>query len=103
MAKLGFPDVPVFIAETGWPTSGGDGDGASVANAAAYNRNLVRKIVAEPPAGTPGRPGVDIPTFIFSLFDEDLKSGPGVEQHWGLIRADGTAAYEVDLTGKRRW
>lgn len=101
MAKLGFPQIPLFISETGWPTAAGDGEqiGANIANAATYNRNLIKKFTAEPSIGTPARPGIFIPTFIFSLFDENQKTGPEVERHWGVLRADGTAAYEIDLTG----
>ncbi|KAK9933007.1 hypothetical protein M0R45_020221 [Rubus argutus] len=97
------PNIRLLIAETGWPNSGGEQDqpGANVHNAATYNRNLVQKIVAKPTIGTPARPGVVIPTFIFSLYDENQKGGPGTERHWGLLYPDGTPVYDIDLTGKR--
>lgn len=103
MTKLGYPNIRLLIAETGWPNSGGEQDqpGANVHNAATYNRNLVQKIVAKPTIGTPARPGVVIPTFIFSLYDENQKGGPGTERHWGLLYPDGTPVYDIDLTGKR--
>ncbi|KAF8016318.1 hypothetical protein BT93_H1736 [Corymbia citriodora subsp. variegata] len=102
MKRLGYLNIPLLIAETGWPNSGDiDEPGANIYNAATYNRNLIKKMTAKPPAGTPARPGVVIPTFIFSLYDENCKPGPGTERHWGLLHASGDAIYEIDLTGKR--
>ncbi|CAA7396189.1 unnamed protein product [Spirodela intermedia] len=102
MTRLGFRDVPLVIAETGWP-NGGDYDqiGANVRNAAIFNRNLARRMSAKPPAGTPARPGATIPTFVFSLFNEDQKPGPGTERHWGIFYPNGTGVYGIDLTGKK--
>lgn len=100
MTKLGYPNIRLLITETGWPSSGDiEQPGANIHNAATYNRNLIRRMVAKPPLGTPARPGVVIPTFIFSLFDENQKTGPGTERHWGLFHADGTPIYDIDLTG----
>ncbi|XP_031406377.1 probable glucan endo-1,3-beta-glucosidase A6 [Punica granatum] len=102
MSKLGYEKIPLVIAETGWPNGGDlDQSGVNVHNAAIYNRNLIKKLTAKPPSGTPARPGVNIPTFIFSLYDEDQKTGPGSERHWGLLHPNGTSIYEIDLTGKR--
>ncbi|KAL9256875.1 putative glucan endo-1,3-beta-glucosidase A6 [Drosera capensis] len=101
MKRLGFPDIRIFISETGWP-NGGDVDeiGANVYNAATYNRNLVAKLTANPVKGTPARPGVMLPTFIFSLFNENQKPGPGTERHWGLFYPNGSDVYPVHLSGK---
>ncbi|CAI0453206.1 unnamed protein product, partial [Linum tenue] len=102
MTKLGYPDIRLFISETGWPHEGDlDEPGANIYNAAIYNRNLVRKITAKPPIGTPARPGVVIPTFIFSLYDENQKDGPGTERHWGLLHSDGSPVFDIDMTGSR--
>jgi hypothetical protein len=102
MTKLGFPDIRVLISETGWPNAGDiEQPGANIQNAATYNRNLVRKITAKPPIGTPARPGIVIPTFLFALYNENQKGGPGTERNWGLLRPDGTPVYDIDLLGKR--
>ncbi|XP_022944377.1 probable glucan endo-1,3-beta-glucosidase A6 isoform X2 [Cucurbita moschata] len=102
MAKLGYPDIRLVISETGWPTTGDiEQPGANLLNAAMYNRNLVKRIMAKPTIGTPARPGVVIPTFIFALFDENQKSGPGTERHWGLLSSDGSPNYDIDLTGRK--
>ncbi|XP_022734985.1 probable glucan endo-1,3-beta-glucosidase A6 [Durio zibethinus] len=102
MEKLGYTNIRLAIAETGWPTAGDiDQVGANIYNAATYNRNLIRKMTAKPALGTPARPGLIIPTFIFSLYEENRKTGPGTERHWGLLHANGTPIYDIDLTGKR--
>ncbi|KAG0452582.1 hypothetical protein HPP92_025246 [Vanilla planifolia] len=102
MAAEGFPDVRIGLAETGWPNAGDlDQIGANVHNAATYNRNLVRRVKKHRGLRTPARPSSAIPVFIFSLFNENLKPGPGIERHWGLLYPNGTAVYEIDLTGRR--
>lgn len=101
MERLGFPGIPIFIAETGWP-NGGDLDqiGANVHNAATYNRNFVKKVTKKPFVGTPARPGSVLPSFIFALFNENLKPGFGTERHFGLFYPNGSSVYEIDLSGK---
>ncbi|CAA3016051.1 probable glucan endo-1,3-beta-glucosidase A6 [Olea europaea subsp. europaea] len=92
MKRLGYPNIRLFIAETGWP-NGGDIDqiGANIYNAATYNRNVVKKFMAKPPIGTPARPGVVIPTMIFALYNENQKPGPGTERHFGLLYPNGSS------------
>ncbi|CAJ1939186.1 unnamed protein product [Sphenostylis stenocarpa] len=102
MSKLGYPNINLVISETGWPNFGDREElGANTFNAATYNRNLIHRMTTKPPIGTPARPGMAIPTFIFSLFDENQKPGPGTERHWGLLRPDGTPIYDIDLAGKQ--
>ncbi|KAF5822995.1 putative glucan endo-1,3-beta-D-glucosidase [Helianthus annuus] len=96
MSKLGYDNVMLAISETGWPHEGGSG--ANPNNAAEYNNNLVRKMTAVPSIGTPARPGQVIPTFIFSLYDEDQKYGPATERHWGMLTHDGSPVYAVNIT-----
>lgn len=101
MKGLGYPNIRLFIAETGWP-NGGDIDqiGANIYNAATFNRNVVKKFMAKPPIGTPARPGVVIPTMIFALYNENQKPGPGTERHFGLLYPNGSYVYPIDLSGK---
>uniref|UniRef100_A0A2N9E942 glucan endo-1,3-beta-D-glucosidase n=1 Tax=Fagus sylvatica TaxID=28930 RepID=A0A2N9E942_FAGSY len=102
MSKLGFPKIKLYISETGWPSSGDIEElGANINNAATYNRNLIRKLTSTPAIGTPARPGIFIPTFIFALYNENQKIGPGTERNWGLLSFDGSPVYDIDLTGKR--
>ncbi|CAN0899172.1 Probable glucan endo-1,3-beta-glucosidase A6 [Linum grandiflorum] len=101
MNRLGYPDIRIFIAETGWPSAGDiDQFGANIHNAAVYNRNVVKKLTAKPPIGTPARPGVVIPSILFALCNENQKPGPGTERHFGLLYPNGTAVYEIDLSGE---
>ncbi|CAN8232201.1 unnamed protein product [Cochlearia groenlandica] len=101
MTKLGYPQIGIAISETGWPNTGDiDETGANILNAATYNRNLIKKITANPPIGTPARPGLPIPTFLSSLFDENIKPGSGTERHRGILHPNGTTIYELDLTGQ---
>ncbi|KAG2580136.1 hypothetical protein PVAP13_6NG318900 [Panicum virgatum] len=97
MGKLGYGDVKLAVAETGWPSAGGAG--ANVRNAATYNRNLAARMSKNP--GTPARPGAKMPVFLFSLYNEDQKPGAGTERHWGLYYPNQTKVYEIDLTGQR--
>ncbi|KAJ6797819.1 putative glucan endo-1,3-beta-glucosidase A6 [Iris pallida] len=102
MARLGFGSVKLAVAETGWPNAGDFGEiGANVYNAATYNRNLARRMQVRPPVGTPARPGAYMPVFLFALYNENRKPGPGTERHWGFLHPNGTSVYEVDLTGRR--
>lgn len=103
MEKLGYPNIRLLISETGWPNAGDvDQPGANVYNAAIYNRNLIKKMTAKPAVGTPARPGMIIPTFIFALYNENQKRGPGTERHWGLLDCRGKPVYGVDLTGEQK-
>ncbi|KAK4268225.1 hypothetical protein QN277_024911 [Acacia crassicarpa] len=101
MKRLGYPNIRIFIAETGWP-NGGDIDqiGANIHNAATYNRNFVKKVTTKPPVGTPARPGSILPSFIFALYNENQKPGVGTERHFGLLYPNGSHVYEIDLSGK---
>ncbi|KAJ7563218.1 hypothetical protein O6H91_03G101300 [Diphasiastrum complanatum] len=99
MAKLNVTDVEVGVSETGWPSVGDpDEVGVSVQNAMTYNQNLIYYIVTNP--GTPLRPRRPINTFIFALFNENLKPGPTSERNFGLYQPDGSAVYEVQELAK---
>lgn len=101
MKRLGYPDVRIWIAETGWPNDGDfDQIGCNIYNAATYNRNIVKKLTSVPPIGTPARPGRVVPSFIFSLYNENQKPGPGTERHFGLLYPNGSRVYEIDLSGE---
>ncbi|WCJ37937.1 Glucan endo-1 3-beta-glucosidase [Euphorbia peplus] len=101
MKRLGYPDIRIFIAETGWP-NGGDIDqiGANVYNAATYNRNVVKRYTTKPNVGSPARPGLVIPVILFALYNENQKPGAGTERHFGLLHPNGTYVYEIDLSGE---
>ncbi|XP_008439628.1 glucan endo-1,3-beta-glucosidase 11-like isoform X2 [Cucumis melo] len=84
-------------AETGWPSKGDyDEIGATAENAAIYNRNLLRRQLAN--EGTPLRPNMRLEVYLFALFNEDMKPGPTSERNYGLYQPDGTMAYNVGLS-----
>lgn len=101
MKRLGYPDIRIFIAETGWPSNGDiDQIGANIYNAATYNRNVVKRLTAKPAIGTPARPGWVIPSIIFALYNENQKTGQSTERNFGLLYPNGSKVYEIDLSGE---
>jgi hypothetical protein len=96
MKKLGFEDVEIAVGETGWPTKAEDGQiGVSTAEAAEYNRYLIGE--AGGGSGTPLMPKRTFETYIFALFNENLKPGPVAERNFGLFYANLTPVYDVGL------
>ncbi|XP_041011170.1 glucan endo-1,3-beta-D-glucosidase-like isoform X2 [Juglans microcarpa x Juglans regia] len=97
---MGFKDTEITIAETGWPYSGDSNEaGPSVENAKTYNGNLIAHLRSM--AGTPLMPGKSVDTYIFALYDENLKPGPPSERSFGLYKLpDLTMIYDVGLSKK---
>ncbi|KAL0306330.1 UNVERIFIED_CONTAM: Glucan endo-1,3-beta-glucosidase 11 [Sesamum radiatum] len=72
MAALGFNDVKMVVTETGWPSKGDENEvGSSAENAAAYNGNLVRRVLTG--GGTLCGPK-SLSTSIYSHFSMKTKS-----------------------------
>ncbi|XP_019196481.1 PREDICTED: glucan endo-1,3-beta-glucosidase 13-like [Ipomoea nil] len=106
----------VVISESGWPSKGnrnaaayngkkaavnaaaydGETGPASAVNAAAYNGNLVRRVLTG--GGTPLRPDEPLSVYLFSLFNENQKSGPISERNYGLFYPNEQKVYDVPLT-----
>jgi exo-beta-1,3-glucanase (GH17 family) len=98
MKAMGHTDLTVRISETGWPSKGDDDEvGATVANAAAYNGNLMKRIAMG--QGTPLKPHVPVDVFVFALFNEDMKPGPTSERNYGLFYPNGTPVYNLGFDG----
>ncbi|KAJ4843945.1 hypothetical protein Tsubulata_048685 [Turnera subulata] len=94
---MGFKGVEIVVAETGWPYKGDNDEvGASIENAKAYNGNLIAHLRSM--VGTPLMPGKSVDTYLFALYDEDLKPGPGSERAFGLFKPDLTMTYDVGLS-----
>ncbi|XP_034917273.2 uncharacterized protein [Populus alba] len=95
--SMGFKNVEIVVAETGWPFKGDDNDvGPSIENAQAYNGNLIAHLRSM--VGTPLMPGKSVDTFLFALYDGDSKPGPGSERSFGLYKTDLTMVYDVGLS-----
>ncbi|VFQ67864.1 unnamed protein product [Cuscuta campestris] len=93
---MGFKEVEIVVAETGWPSKGEATEaGATVENARAYNGNLINHLRSK--VGTPLMPGKPVDTYIFSLYDEDLKPGALSEKSFGLFQPNRSSTYEVGL------
>ncbi|OEL26089.1 Glucan endo-1,3-beta-glucosidase 14 [Dichanthelium oligosanthes] len=98
MKAMGHTDLTVRISETGWPSKGDEDEvGATVANAAAYNGNLMKRIAMG--QGTPLKPNVPVDVFVFALFNEDMKPGKASERNYGLFYPNGTPVYNLGFNG----
>jgi hypothetical protein len=64
-------------------------------NAAWFNGNLVRR--SRQGKGTPLMPNRRFETYLFSLFNENLKPGPTAERNWGLFRPDFSPIYDAGI------
>ncbi|XP_021896664.1 glucan endo-1,3-beta-glucosidase 7 [Carica papaya] len=97
LRAIGFKEVEILVAETGWPWQGDSNEvGPSRENAKAYNGNLIAHLRSM--VGTPLMPGKSVDTYIFALYDEDLKPGPASERAFGLFRTDLSMAYDAGLS-----
>ena len=97
LSALKYDDVEIAVTETGWPSKGDNNEvGASVGNAAAYNGNLVRRILTG--GGTPLRPRADLTVYLFALFNENQKVGPTSERNFGLFYPDEKKVYDIPFT-----
>ncbi|XWS61358.1 hypothetical protein CRYUN_Cryun07bG0119200 [Craigia yunnanensis] len=96
MKFLGFNDLEIVIAETGWPSMGDSTQvGVDAKSAAEYNGNIMRHVISG--AGTPLMPNRTFETYIFALFNENLKPGPACERNFGLFRPDMTPVYDIGI------
>ncbi|KAI3818049.1 hypothetical protein L1987_11851 [Smallanthus sonchifolius] len=96
MKRLGFGDVEIVIAETGWPSKGDPGQAdVNAESAREFNGKLIKHVMSG--LGTPLMPNKTFETYIFALFNENLKPGPTSERNFGLFKPDMTAVYDVDI------
>ncbi|KAI4337992.1 hypothetical protein L6164_016349 [Bauhinia variegata] len=96
MKDLGFEDVEIVIAETGWPTMGDAAQiGVDSQSAAEYNGKLIHHVSSG--AGTPLMPNRTFDAYIFGLFNENLKPGPVCERNFGLFMPNMTPVYDIGI------
>ncbi|XAR67067.1 Glucan endo-1,3-beta-D-glucosidase [Bertholletia excelsa] len=99
LTALNFRTIKIMVTETGWPSKGSPKEKAATPdNAETYNTNLIRHVINN--TGTPAKPGEELDVYIFSLFNENRKSGLESERNWGLFYPDQTSVYSLDFTGK---
>lgn len=96
MLYLNYTNIPVVVTESGWPSKGDSSEpDATLDNANTYNSNLIRHVLNN--TGTPKHPGVAISTYIYELYNEDLRPGLVSEKNWGLFDANGRPVYVLHL------
>ncbi|KAK4416298.1 Glucan endo-1,3-beta-glucosidase 12 [Sesamum alatum] len=99
ISSLGFGNrsIKIVVSESGWPSKGDVGETAATPeNARTYNTRLIER--AQSNKGTPMKPKETIEIFVFSLFNENKKQGDTSERNFGILNADGSKVYDVDLS-----
>lgn len=98
LEAAGYADMEVRVSETGWSSAGDATEpGATPENARTYNFNLRKRLFLR--KGMPYRPNRVVRAYIFALFNEDLKTGPGSERHFGLFKPDGSVSLDLGFKG----
>ncbi|KAJ0083679.1 hypothetical protein Patl1_29527 [Pistacia atlantica] len=90
LEKAGAPNLEIVISESGWPSEGNAA--ATVENAGTYYKNLIGHVNGN--TGTPRKPGKAIETYLFAMFDENLKPA-GTEQHFGVFSPSKAQKYQL--------
>ncbi|CAN0909635.1 Glucan endo-1,3-beta-glucosidase 13 [Linum grandiflorum] len=98
MAVFGHENVPLIVAETGWPSSGGDGPydaDANPAYAELYLSSLVAHLVSG--RGTPLRKEGVSQAYIYELNDPEVNLKQGT-RNWGVLYPNMTRKYHFDFS-----
>jgi len=94
LEKARCSDVDVVVSESGWPSAGGIE--ATRQNACTYNQNLINHVVN----GTPKRPGRHLETYVFAMFNENLKDNHDgqaeIERNFGLFYPNKSPVYQIN-------
>ncbi|KAK1393126.1 Glucan endo-1,3-beta-D-glucosidase [Heracleum sosnowskyi] len=94
-----FDDIEIVIAETGWPSKGEPGQLGVEESAAEYNTKLMQHVTLG--VGTPLMRNRTFETYIFGLFNENLKPCPISERNFGLFQPYMTPVYDIGILRKK--
>lgn len=94
LEKVGGGNVQIVVSESGWPSKG-DGGSAVISHAEMYNGKMIEHVRGD--LGTPKRPGKSIETYVFAIFNENLKPS-GIEQNFGLFYPNMSEVYHVEFS-----
>ncbi|GAV92164.1 LOW QUALITY PROTEIN: Glyco_hydro_17 domain-containing protein, partial [Cephalotus follicularis] len=79
VARMGFGNIELKVSKTGRPSKGDPNEvGATLENAAMYNRNFLRRQLGS--EWKPLGPSMGLDVYMFALFNENLKPGPTLEK-----------------------
>ncbi|KAE8653517.1 glucan endo-1,3-beta-glucosidase isoform X3 [Cucumis sativus] len=92
LEKCGGTNVSIVVSESGWPSAGDGNTKVENGVAGSYYSNLIKFVQG----GTQRRPGRAIETYLFAMFDENLRS-PAVDKHFGLFTYDQKLKYVINL------
>ncbi|XP_022154359.1 glucan endo-1,3-beta-glucosidase-like isoform X1 [Momordica charantia] len=93
LENSGGANVSIVISESGWPSGAGTNTIIESVVAETYYVNLIRCVQS----GTPRRPGRAIETYLFSIFDENLRPSE-MEKHFGLFTHDMEPKYQFSFS-----
>ncbi|KAL3534757.1 hypothetical protein ACH5RR_003218 [Cinchona calisaya] len=94
LEKEGGSNIRIVVSETGWPSEGNPGV-ATFEYAGTYYRNVISLVKSG--RGTPRRPGTGIETYLFAMFDENIKPGEETERHFGLFFPNQQSKYGISF------